>query len=70
MTTRKDVEAMIELKKFGLLSVYTEAIETLLFDIDTLRDALVGVVKVADRKTDEFDTARAALAQTEQWRKV
>jgi hypothetical protein len=29
-----------------------------------LRDALEGVIRVADRKTDEFDTARAVVAAT------
>lgn len=28
-----------------------------------LYEALVGVIRVADRKTDEFDAARAALAE-------
>lgn len=29
--------------------------------VATLREALLGVIRVADRKTDEFDAARAAL---------
>lgn len=36
--------------------------ELLMADAVTLRKALEGVVRVADRKTDEFDAAHAALA--------
>ena len=32
---------------------------------DALLEALKGVLRVADRKTDEFDAARAAIAKAE-----
>lgn len=45
-----------------------EAIDVLVADKDAeiarLREALEGVIRVADRKTVEFDAARAALAKT------
>lgn len=40
-----------------------EAIRALLAERDALREALQGVLRVADRATDEFDAARAALSQ-------
>ena len=47
------------------LAIYDKAIDNLQSQVDELVAALKGVIRVADRKTEEFDTARAAIAKAE-----
>lgn len=44
---------------------WREEVEAVEAHRDALLAALKGVIRVADRKTDEFDAARAAIAKAE-----
>lgn len=46
-------------------AVYRDADARLIAAAPDLLEALKGVLRVADRKTDEFDAARAAIAKAE-----
>lgn len=43
-----------------------EAVPSLISDVKALAAALEGVIRVADRATDEFDAARAALKRIQE----
>jgi peptidoglycan hydrolase CwlO-like protein len=47
------------------ISALKAKIDNLQSQVDELAAALKGVIRVADRKTDEFDAARAAIAKAE-----
>lgn len=59
-----EVAALIA-KRDAQLAIYDEVIDNLQSQVDELVAALKGVIRVADRKTDEFDAARAAIAKAE-----
>lgn len=52
-----------EAADYELYAAARNALPWLLARIEKLEAALRGVVRVADRATDEFDAARAALAE-------
>jgi hypothetical protein len=53
------------IKKFGPHKQDLKANARLIAAAPELLEALKGVLRVADRKTDEFDAARAAIAKAE-----
>lgn len=57
--------AALKAKRDAQLAIYDEVIDNLQSQVDELVAALKGVIRVADRKTDEFDAARAAIAKAE-----
>ena len=57
------LDAYHDLDQMRALTEAAAEIERLEADNARLRAALRGVLRVADRKTDEFDEARAALEQ-------
>ena len=57
--------AALKAERDAKLAIYDEVIDNLQSQVDELVAALKGVIRVADRKTDEFDAARAAIAKAE-----
>ena len=57
--------AALKAERDAQLAIYDKAIDNLQSQVDELVAALKGVIRVADRKTDEFDAARAAIAKAE-----
>ena len=57
--------AALKAERDAQLAIYDEVIDNLQSQVDELAAALKGVIRVADRKTDEFDAARAAIAKAE-----
>lgn len=60
---RHGVENLFLKNVDGYYACQSEADAHLISAAHELRDALIGVLRVADRATDEFDAARAALAK-------
>ena len=65
METKDDEISALKAKRDAQLAIYDEVIDNLQSQVDELAAALKGVIRVADRKTDEFDAARAAIAKAE-----
>lgn len=72
MTTQPDALRLADLLEMGSIWQDQEKAATELRRMsaveaqrDALLEALKGVLRVADRKTDEFDAARAAIAKAE-----
>jgi hypothetical protein len=61
----RDEVAALKAERDAQLAIYGEVIDNLQSQVDELVAALKGVIRVADRKTDEFDAARAAIAKAE-----
>ena len=61
----RDEVAALKAERDAQLAIYDEVIDNLQSQVDELAAALKGVIRVADRKTDEFDAARAAIAKAE-----
>ena len=57
--------AALKAERDAQLAVYDGVVDNLQSQVDELVAALKGVIRVADRKTDEFDAARAAIAKAE-----
>lgn len=57
--------AIIEEQKRGLLG-FLQRVDWLEEEIERLREALEGVIRIADRDCPEFRAARAALAEQEE----
>ena len=57
--------AALKAERDAQLATYDKAIDHLQSQVYELVAALKGVIRVADRKTEEFDAARAAIAKAE-----